>query len=379
MANTVFKLRRSSVAGKVPTTTDIAIGELAINLTDRKLYSSDGSNTWEIGANLTSISVSANSTVNNIIISGGIFANGGFGNSGQVLTSNGSATYWTSSSGAGTVTQVNTGIGLTGGPITSSGTIEVVANSGIVANSSGVFVKAGNNVTVNSTGVHVIGSGYVRQSFTGNGSNTIFTISGGYTSNNLDVYVNGIRYNSSEVDVSSGTTITFTTAPLSGALIEVVGITAGVLNYTTVNTDLAYTWTNTHTFSNTVTLNAVSANGSLGTANQVLTTNGSVVYWANASGGSGGGSWIQKTSGYTAVKGEWIMCDTSSGAFTVTLPASPNTNDYVKINVGPVASTNNITIGRNGSTIMSLSENMTINDNNITVEFVYNGSTWRIA
>ena len=58
MANTVFKLRRSSVAGKIPTTSDIAIGELALNLTDRKLYSSDGSNVWELGANLSSISVS---------------------------------------------------------------------------------------------------------------------------------------------------------------------------------------------------------------------------------------------------------------------------------------------------------------------------------
>jgi hypothetical protein len=37
MANTV-KVKRSAVAGRVPTTTDIALGELAINTTDGKLY-----------------------------------------------------------------------------------------------------------------------------------------------------------------------------------------------------------------------------------------------------------------------------------------------------------------------------------------------------
>jgi hypothetical protein len=67
MANTVFKLRRSSVAGKVPTTSDITIGELALNLTDRRLYSSDGSNTWEIGANNTNVNVSNTLSVANTV------------------------------------------------------------------------------------------------------------------------------------------------------------------------------------------------------------------------------------------------------------------------------------------------------------------------
>ena len=69
MANTTFKLRRSSVAGKSPNTSTLSIGELAINLTDRKLYSSDGTNIFETGSNLTSLAVFSsivigNSTVN---------------------------------------------------------------------------------------------------------------------------------------------------------------------------------------------------------------------------------------------------------------------------------------------------------------------------
>lgn len=37
MANTI-KIKRSSVAGKVPTTGDVSAGELAVNIADGKLY-----------------------------------------------------------------------------------------------------------------------------------------------------------------------------------------------------------------------------------------------------------------------------------------------------------------------------------------------------
>lgn len=42
---------------------------------------------------------------------------------------------------------------------------------------------------------------------------------------------------------------------------------------------------NNPTFTGNVTLTAISANGSVGTANQVLTSNGSTVYWSTASTG----------------------------------------------------------------------------------------------
>lgn len=63
MANTVFKLRRSSVAGKVPNTSTISIGELGLNLTDKILYSSDGSSVFEIGANNSSYTTNGNITL----------------------------------------------------------------------------------------------------------------------------------------------------------------------------------------------------------------------------------------------------------------------------------------------------------------------------
>ena len=96
MANTVFKLRRSSVSGKVPNTSTLSIGELALNLTDQKLFSSDGSNIFELGSNLTTqfvysfVSV-GNSSVNTVINSSSInvqtiIANGSIGSAGQVLS-----------------------------------------------------------------------------------------------------------------------------------------------------------------------------------------------------------------------------------------------------------------------------------------------------
>jgi len=50
----VVKIKRSSIQGKEPTTSDITTGEIAINLRDQKLYSSNGSVVFEIGSNTTS-------------------------------------------------------------------------------------------------------------------------------------------------------------------------------------------------------------------------------------------------------------------------------------------------------------------------------------
>jgi hypothetical protein len=60
-----FLVKRSSVSGNAPNTSQIATGELALNLPDGILYGSNGSVIFEIGANVTSLSVgSANATIN---------------------------------------------------------------------------------------------------------------------------------------------------------------------------------------------------------------------------------------------------------------------------------------------------------------------------
>lgn len=94
-----------------------------------------------------------------------------------------------------------------------------------------------------------------------------------------------------------------------------------------------------------------------------------------------GGNWITKTANYTAVSGDLIFADSSTNAFVITLPATPAVN--AKVRIHDVASkwhTNPVTVARNGSTIMGLTEDLLLNVKNATVDLVYSGATngWRI-
>lgn len=94
------------------------------------------------------------------------------------------------------------------------------------------------------------------------------------------------------------------------------------------------------------------------------------------------GTWISKTSAYTAVAGDRILADTTSAAFTITLPASPSNGDFVQIvDAAGKFDTNKVTVARNGSNIMTLAENMDLDIKYASVVFVYNGTTqgWRLA
>jgi hypothetical protein len=84
----IVKIKRSSVQGKRPTTSDIQTGELALNTRDGKLFSSDGSIVFEVGANTTSINVGT-LTVGN---SSPFTFPTTDGANGQVLVTNGSGT-----------------------------------------------------------------------------------------------------------------------------------------------------------------------------------------------------------------------------------------------------------------------------------------------
>ena len=100
------------------------------------------------------------------------------------------------------------------------------------------------------------------------------------------------------------------------------------------------------------------------------------------SGIGGGNPWSTKTSGYTAVNNDRLFVDTSSAAVTITLPATPNAGDTVRIlDLAGTFGTNNCTVGRNSSKIMGLSENLTLSVNNVGVGLVYTGSTygWKLV
>jgi hypothetical protein len=78
MANNRVYVKRTSTTGRAPNTTAsyatntqyIAAGELALNMTDQILYTSDGTNLITVGSNLTSLNVSGNTKVVNVYSTG---------------------------------------------------------------------------------------------------------------------------------------------------------------------------------------------------------------------------------------------------------------------------------------------------------------------
>ena len=84
----------------------------------------------------------------------------------------------------------------------------------------------------------------------------------------------------------------------------------------------------------------------------------------------------KKTASFTAVSGTGYFVDTSGGAVTMTLPASPSAGDIVafKDYEGTFA-TNNLTIGRNGSNLDGFAGDKLIDTNNTSMSLVYVDAT----
>jgi hypothetical protein len=103
---------------------------------------------------------------------------------------------------------------------------------------------------------------------------------------------------------------------------------------------------------------------------------------ATGFGATGAVNWdtTKKTTGFTAVSGNGYFCDTTSAAFTVTLPLSPSAGAIVAIaDYNGTAFTNNITVGRNSSNINGSAADFTISINYASISFVYVDATagWR--
>lgn len=187
MANK-FQIKRTSVTGRTPNTTNVSntsyidAGELAVNLTDRKLFTSNGSAYFEVGSNLSTL------TVNSIV------ANGVTGNAGQVLATNGTDVYWTTQTG------------------------------GAGANSLKVYTY---NITTNTTVITGADAN----------SNTLL-----YTLGLESVFVNGVRLTAANDYTRTDTsTITLSSNTVNGDVVEVMAfnpiqILDGANTATTVST-----------------------------------------------------------------------------------------------------------------------------------------------
>lgn len=116
---------------------------------------------------------------------------------------------------------------------------------------------------------------------------------------------------------------------------------------------------------------------SAGANGNVLTSNGTT--WTSAALPAGGLTYVYKTANYNVANKEGVLADTSGGAFTVTLPATPAVGDQVVVaDAGSAWGTNNLTVGRNGSTIGGLAQDLVCDITGASVQLVYDGTTWEV-
>jgi hypothetical protein len=88
-----------------------------------------------------------------------------------------------------------------------------------------------------------------------------------------------------------------------------------------------------------------------------------------------------KTANYTAESGEHVLCDTSGGGFTVTLPSSPSTGFKVRISDvnNSFSDANPLTVGRNSQNIINIAEDFTLTVSYTSYIFLFiSGYGWII-
>jgi len=96
--------------------------------------------------------------------------------------------------------------------------------------------------------------------------------------------------------------------------------------------------------------------------------------------GSATNPWFRVSNNYTAVDGDRIILDNTFESFNVTLPAVANTGTYIQLTDGNDLSNGYpITVLRNGNTIESTTNDISLDLKGSTFEFIYNGSTWQVT
>ena len=362
MANK-FKIKRSSVAGRSPSAADLEVGELAINLTDGRLFTKDGSNAVidVVGQNVnTSSNVVFNKvTVNSLSVNTGVVANGSVGANGQTLTSDGSGVYWNhadrlySSNGSVWTIELRDLVNTNTTPNWHSASLvipaaqaggnsfQIVADEqenisigygagfGMWGNGDGNNMPTQRSVAIgwnvatgNTQGSHAIAIGSDDVGYEqADGSIAIGQAAGWADNTAIGIDSIAIGHNACYTDGKDNSIVLNATgldlSPYnSGLYIKPIRQDAAIstysLDYDPVSGEIVYNtksaggFTNGQSISvsnievtNTATLAKISANGSLGTAGQVLTSNGVGTYWSSVSGG-GGGSFIIAQSNSSA-------------------------------------------------------------------------------
>lgn len=294
-------LKKSSVAAKVPTTGDLDFGELAINYNDGKLYfkKSDGSIdafATASAAGVTSFNgltgaITATDALNAIKDVDGM----GSGLDADFLDGLHASSFYLASnpngytSNTGTVTSVTAGTGLTGGSITTSGTI-ALATSGVTA---GTYTK----VTVDSYGRATSGTSL---------SSSDVTTALGYTpynSTNPSGYISGIT--SSMVTTALGYTPYNSTNP-NGYITSSSSISGNAATATILQ--------------NTRTINGINFNGS---------SNIKVTDWFHSDRDFASGTLVTTDINYAVTNGDPFVLEIRGNSYGDAVPYDIQYQGYI--------------------------------------------------
>jgi hypothetical protein len=463
----LMKFKRSAVPAKVPAINDLALGELAINTYDGKLFLKKDDGTQSIveigagggGGSGTVTSVSGTGSVSGLTLSGTVTTSGSITLGGTLALTSGDITGGlgftpaTAAQGAKADTAVQT-ITSTDGSVSITGTTAIDLSVAVAGSTSNVLLPVRNTTgatLTKGTAVYISGAtgqistvskaiatsdatsaqtlGLVTANIANNANGNV-TLIGTITNINTSAYTDGQQLYLSPT--TAGTlTATKPYAPdhlVYMAVVEHAHPTQGKLFVKVQNgyemdelhdvsaqspsnndglfyntstslwekksivTALGYTpynATNPSGYLSTVSLTSnvtgvlPVANGgtgisAVGAAGNVLTSDGTA--WVSSLPASGGMTYTNvKTANFTASANTGVQTNTSGGAFTVTLPASPAVGaQVVVVDSANSWATNNLTIGRNGSTIEGDASDLTCDISGVSVQLIYNGTTWDV-
>ena len=329
------------------------------------------------------------------------------GTAGQVLKSNGAGvapSFQTDASGIAAVVddttpQLGGNLDLNGNDITGTGNINYTGAlnaSGSTIKLDGNYPTGTNNVALGNTALDSLTSGNENTAIGANALTNFTTQSGstavGYNAASSSTGGNNTAIGSSALN--SNITGTNNTVVGKGAARLATSNNNVAVGHEALdsqdsgfdNTAIGQSAGSTITSGSNLTVLGHNAQPSSATATNEITLgdanvtsvrmgNGDAIY--PASGGGGGISWQPViTTNTTATASQGFFVNTSGGAVTLTLPATPTQGDEVAfVDYAGTAATNNITIGRNGENIQGSGSDLIINTNRAANTLVYADAT----
>ena len=316
-------------------------------------------------------------------------------------------------SGSGTVTVEKNVYTANGSTAAFNTTTAIVNENNVQVYIDGVYQSkddytiSGSTVTLDSNPasgavvelIHMVAiSGVIaRDSFTGNGSTTAYVLSMSISNENAtQVYLDGV-YQSKNNYSTSGSTLTFSTAPSNGTAIEVVHLKA--VNATSINqnsftgdgTTTAFTLSQSiddenktfvflqgvyqekSTYSISGTTLTFSTAPQNGYSVEVMAFDSITI--SNTAAGTDWQSTIQ-TSNFTAAAGKGYFVNTTSGDITVSLPAGSAGDEIHFTDYASTFDTNEIIFDANGSQkIQGRDTNAKNTTENAVIRLIYQDDT----